>query len=121
MSLKSTLGLDGFDLLIHVGITSMLMIAVGSASNDPETPVLISLVVAASLGLLAWRRARALRKGVVTGSGEYQLERVAELEQRMADLEVQQGRLLELEERLDFTERLLTQQRERDAARLPGS
>jgi hypothetical protein len=35
-------------------------------------------------------------------------------------MEAAVGRVYELEERLDFTERLLTQVREREAARLPG-
>lgn len=40
-----------------------------------------------------------------------------ELRRRVSELEQQQGRLLELEERLDFAERLLAQSRE--PARLP--
>lgn len=40
-----------------------------------------------------------------------------DLRSRMADLEQQQGRVHELEERIDFTERLLAQQREQ--SRLP--
>jgi hypothetical protein len=121
VSLKSTLGLDWFDLAIHVGVTITLMIVADSASTGPGNEGVISMVVATSLVVLAWRRARAIRKGVVTGSGEYQAERVVDLEHRVADLEAQQGRMIDLEERLDFTERLLTQQRERDAARLPGA
>jgi len=39
-------------------------------------------------------------------------ERVQELEARVADLEAAQGRMLELEERVDFAERMLSQQRE---------
>ena len=41
-----------------------------------------------------------------------------DLRQRVLELEGQQARMLELEERLDFTERLLTRQRERDAGKL---
>ncbi len=36
-------------------------------------------------------------------------ERLAELEQRLGDLEAGQSRVAELEERLDFTERMLAQ------------
>lgn len=43
-------------------------------------------------------------------------ERVAELERRVGDLEAGQQRMAELEERLDFAERLLAKQR--DAERL---
>jgi hypothetical protein len=39
-------------------------------------------------------------------------ERIFALEDRVAELEGQQGRMLELEERLDFAERMLTRQRE---------
>lgn len=41
---------------------------------------------------------------------------LAELRARVEELEAQQGRVLELEDRLDFAERLLA--RQRDAARL---
>ena len=43
-------------------------------------------------------------------SGEY----VVELEQRVAELESAQQRMYELEERVDFAERLLSQQRSPD-------
>lgn len=119
MSLKSSLGLDWFDLLIHVGITVMLMVVASTATSGGREEVPISLVVAGSLGLLAWRRQRAVRRGIVVASGEYQSERVAELEHRVAQLEAEQGRVLELEERLDFAERLLAQHREREVGRLP--
>ena len=39
-------------------------------------------------------------------------EHVQELEARVADLGAAQGRMLELEERVDFAERMLSQQRE---------
>ncbi len=46
------------------------------------------------------------------GAGDARLvEQVTQLQERMHDLEVQQARMLELEERLDFTERLLLQAR----------
>jgi hypothetical protein len=119
VSLKSSLGLDWFDLLIHAGITAMLMVVAGSAASGGGEEAGISLVVAGSLGLLAWRRARAVRRGLVAPSGEDRPEGMAELEHRVAQLEAEQGRVLELEERLEFAERLLTQQREREAGRLP--
>ncbi len=39
-------------------------------------------------------------------------EHVQELKPRVADLEAAQSRMLELEERVDFAERMLSQQRE---------
>ena len=43
--------------------------------------------------------------GVTTG--EMNAERVGELEHRLADMELAQARIAELEERLDFAERML--------------
>lgn len=120
--IKRALGLDWFDLAIHVGITGMVMIIVDSASNGPGGDGAIAAVVAVSLALLAWRRSRALRQMPPQSTGEVQAERLAQVEDRLAELEQVQARLLELEERLDFTERLLVQHREQgEAARLmPG-
>lgn len=120
--IKRWLGIDGFDLLIQVGITGMVMIIVDSASTGPGSEGAIAAVVACSLGLLAWRRNRALKHMPPQSSGEYQAERLAVLEDRIAELEQGQSRVLELEERLEFTERMLVKVREQaDAARLmPG-
>jgi hypothetical protein len=112
MSLKSSLGLDWFDLLIQVGITGMFMVVADSATQGQGSDALIAMVVASSLGLLAWRRARALRRGDLTPSGSYPADRIAELEHRVGELEARESRVLELEERLDFAERLLAQQRD---------
>ncbi len=105
------LGLDWFDLLLHVGITFALTVVAGSvATEQPEA--LIGAVVAGSLGVLGWRRKRALQQAPAETTGEVQAERLFALEDRLAELEAQQARMLELEERLDFAERLLAQQRE---------
>jgi hypothetical protein len=117
MNFRRHLGIDGIDFLIHAGITAMLMVIADSASTGPGSDGAIAGVVAVSLGLLAWRRSRALKR-IGTDTGEVQFDRMNELENRVAELEIQQGRVLELEERLDFTERLLTQQR--DAVRQLG-
>jgi hypothetical protein len=69
------------------------------------------------LGPLAQALARRLegRAAGDPGTGR----ELTELQVRVRELEAQQGRVLELEERLDFTERLLAQQR--DATRIgPG-
>jgi len=107
MSLRQTLGMDWVDLLIHIGITGALMGVVGVSSGPEE---LYPFLTGLSLLVLGVRRAIALRgmarRGLV--SGEMAAERIAELEQRMAELESSaQGRIMELEERLDFTERML--------------
>lgn len=109
---RKHLGLDGFDLTIHVAVTMMLMV-MASMSNGPEE--MYPLITGASLVVLGIRRALVLRRDVRPGltTGEMAAERIAELEQRVAAME---ERLLELEaertqleERVDFAERLLSQ------------
>ena len=110
MSLKSAIGLDGFDLTIHGLITMALMVAiVPQLGGGEEALVGGSIILAGSLVVLAIRRSLLLRRQRRTGvtTGEMAAERIAELEQRVGDLEAAHGRLAELEERLDFTERLL--------------
>lgn len=84
------IGLDWFDLLVHAGITFALAVVATSAMRNQEE-FGIGVVVAGSLAVLAWRRARALRNAPALTTGEAQLERVAELEDRVADLEARQG------------------------------
>jgi hypothetical protein len=119
--IKRALGLDWFDLTIHAGITAMVMVVIATAARGPDADGPMAAVVGISMGVLAWRRSRALKTLPPETTGEIQAERIAVLEDRMAELEQVQGRVIELEERLDFTERLLVRQREQDAARLgPG-
>jgi hypothetical protein len=114
--IKRYLGVDLFDLVIQFGATVALAVVAGSMAS-PDEEVGIALVVAASFGLLAWRRARGLREQATTAPEGS--DRIAELEQRVAELEYGQTRVLDLEERMDFNERLLV--RQRDEARLaPG-
>ena len=105
---RERFGLDGIDLLIHAGVTATLLGFVG-VSNGPDElfPVLTGL----SLLVLGVRRSIALksleRRGL--GTGEMAAQRIEELEQRLAELEATQSRVGELEERLDFAERMLAQ------------
>jgi hypothetical protein len=104
--LRQVLGLDAIDLFIHIGVTLALMGFVGVSGGPEELyPVLSGL----SLLVLGVRRSLALRMAGRRGlsTGEMAAVRIAELDQRMAELEAAQGRVAELEERLDFTERLL--------------
>lgn len=112
MSLKSAIGLDWFDLAIHIGVTLLLAFVASSAATGGHDEVPIAAIFGGSLALLAWRRSRARRSLPPETTGEVQTERVFQLEDRVAELEVQQARFQELEERLDFAERLLAQQRE---------
>ena len=115
--IRQTFGMDGVDLLIHIGVTGALMGFVGVSGGPEELyPVLTGL----SLLVLGVRRSIALRMAERRGlsTGEMTAERIAELEQRMAELESAQTRVAELEERLDFAERLLA--RPSDQRVLPG-
>lgn len=106
--LRRNLGLDGFDLLIHVGVTCMLMAFI-AMSNGPEE--LFPVITGVSLLVLAGRRHFALKAGGSAGltTGEMAAERIAELEERVVQLESAQVEVAELAERLDFAERLLAQ------------
>lgn len=103
---RKNIGLDGFDLTIHIGVTMMLM-AMVAMSNGPEE--MLPLIAGSSLIVLGIRRSLALRRDERQGltSGEMAAERILELEQRVADLEAASVQVAELEERLDFAERLL--------------
>lgn len=115
MGLRQSLGMDGVELIIHLTATGFLagMLAemVGPSVEDP----VVLGVMAASTFLFAWRRNRALARAREAPASA---DEIADLQARVAELEQVQGRVLELEERLDFTERLLVQQREADVSRL---
>jgi len=111
VSVKSVFGLDGFDLSVHVAVTGILLFWVIVTNNRMDAMIGSSMVGTGSLVLLAVRRRLALRRRGVAGltTGEMVGERLVELEGRLADLEAAQARVVELEERLDFAERLLAQ------------
>jgi hypothetical protein len=112
---KRWLGIDGVDLAIQAGVTICLA-ALMTAVGDVHTVKPALFFGAVSLGILAIRREVAKYRGELRSSevsGSYSLD----LEQRVADLETAQHRVFELEERLDFAERLLSQQRQPE--RLP--
>lgn len=112
---RRPLGLDSIDLAIQGGITVAIATAMAVGIDQWEDAVVaVGLTSAASLGLLALRRWWVLRKW---RSEPVAQELVEHLEARLTELESVQTRLSDLEERLDFTERMLAQQREPD--RLP--
>ncbi|HEV8356340.1 MAG TPA: hypothetical protein VGQ17_06170 [Gemmatimonadales bacterium] len=105
---RERFGIDGVDLLIQGALTGLLMASLRASGGPSEVAPMIA---AASLLVLGVRRYFALRSGGRRGltTGEMAAERLAELEQRMADLEAAHARVAELEERLDFAERMLAQ------------
>lgn len=111
MSLKSIFGLDGVELGIHVLVTAIVLGFVATFNRPDEARAFAAVTLVTSLVLLSIRRGLALRrietKGLTTG--EMAAERLAELEERIAEVEAGQARIAELEERLDFAERLLAQ------------
>lgn len=66
--------------------------------------------------LLCWPLVRAFARRL-EGRGGADRAELDELRQRVADLELQQARMAELEERVDFAERLLAQRTEPSAVR----
>lgn len=121
MSFKSVVGLDAVDVVIHVGITALLVGGLlTTAHGGDEAAMIGTTVTTASLVVFAVRRALALRRQARSQltTGEVAAERIHGLEQRVAELESAQVRVYELEERLDFAERLLA--READGRKLPA-
>jgi hypothetical protein len=109
-------GLDWFEVVAQVAVTIAVGVALDSMFPGSAGDVTISLWVAASVVVLGIRRKRAL---MAEAAGPADSARLGQLEDRVAELEAQHGRIYELEERLDFAERLLSQQR--DMPRLPGA
>lgn len=107
--IRRWLGIDGIDFLIQAGIT--MCVAVMSVElAGPNEEVMVGGVFAASLAILAWRRNRARERGEL-GPAAGQTTLTAAVEERLLELDGLQQRVYELEERLDFAERMLAQAR----------
>ena len=122
MSIKSIFGLDGFELGIHVLVTAIVLGFTATFNRPNEALFFFSATAASSLVLLSIRRRLALRKAETRGltTGEMAAERLAEMEERIAELEAGQARMAELEERLDFAERMLARQKDSERSAPPG-
>jgi hypothetical protein len=77
----------------------------GTTDANWAAPLAVYLVGATGLHLLRRLRSGGERTGLTTG--EMHAERLAEAEARLDQLEVAHARIIELEERLEFAERLL--------------
>lgn len=119
MSIKSTFGLDGFELGIHVLVTAIVLGFAATFNRPDEARAFAAVTLVTSLVLLSIRRGLALRRTETRGltAGEMAAERLAELEERVAEVEAGQARIAELEERLDFAERLLARPPELESER----
>lgn len=106
------IGLDPFDLGLQAVITGVLLFWIGATNSPRDAVVLMSMTGVSSLVFLGIRRGLALRRQE-RSELPAAAERLAELEQRVAELELDRARVVELEERLDFTERLLASHGER--------
>jgi hypothetical protein len=111
MSIRSIFGIDAFELIVHTAVTVILIAWVNATNSGQDVAIFSSMIGIGSLVVLSVRRRLALRRGRPAGltTGEMAAERLAELEQRMAELEAAQAQVAELAERLDFAERLLAQ------------
>lgn len=91
--------------------------------SEPSEVFLITLTVVGGV-FLGWKllvplvNAIARRLEGSAGSNGATQSELADLRARLQEIESQQGRMMELEERVDFAERMLAQQR--DAVRLPA-
>jgi hypothetical protein len=82
---------------------------------DPPAMVLMALGFFAAVALITWPLVRAIARRIEGKAGRPDPALVAELDElrsRVTELEQQQVRFHEIEERLDFAERLLARQRE---------
>lgn len=113
--IRKTVGLDGVDIVIQAGVTMFAMIMAGTQPG-PNPEALVAGVGAISLVILGIRRHLALKRGprgaLGETTGEVIIDRLAELDAKLGEVDALNYRVHELEERLDFAERLLAQARE---------
>ena len=110
-AIKRMFGLDGVEITIHAGVTFCLMVLADMASNSHNGEG-VAMVGAVSLVVFGIRRQYALTHLPLASTGEVAAAQMADLEARLGELDQLQFRVQELEERLDFAERLLAQARE---------
>jgi len=91
-------------------------------TQPPAVTLMMALGFFAACAVVLFPLMRALGRrleGRPAGPDPAVRNELDQLRHRMDEIEMLQGRILELEERVDFTERLLAQRRE--AERLPGA
>ena len=113
-----------YDWIIVTALWTTLSIVVGVVLGEgvaEEVGVLVGFGLGVGApGYLYVRRLIRLARGEIApglSTGQMEAERIADLEQRVAELEGLATRMMEVEERMDFTERLLATQKD---PRLPA-
>lgn len=89
-------------------------------SLPPQVVVLVLLALIAGTTIVLWPLVRAIARRIEGRGGKetaHLQDEIDQLRERVAELEATQTSMAELEERLDFAERLLT--RSRESAGLP--
>lgn len=105
---KRAFGVDLFDTVVHLGITFALLVLVDENTHRGEPMVAIGI---ASATIFSVRRYFGLKRLRDLGAGNAEtttgVHRRLDTDSRLAELEGLYGRVADLEERLDFTERML--------------
>ncbi len=109
--------MDAWAVGIHAFITICAAVAFSEAAGSADD-VVVPLTLAGSAVLFEWRRRKALREQGPVGltSGEAAAHRLADVEDRVAEIDTLHARIMELEERVDFSERLLARADQRQVA-----
>ena len=112
--MRKWLGISGVDFVIQAAVTICVIgMFVGSPGGPGRDEMVTFGVTGLSVLVLAIRRHLALRRGELgETTGEAAGRQIAELDLRVGELEAAQLRVMELEERVDFAERLLTRRPE---------
>ena len=104
MSWRSVLGLDGVEFVIFWAVSIMVSLTLGVLADSPEFTFLLLAVAGVAYAVLRRRALRNLPDQVTGQLGNL----VAQLQDdQQASAEYFERKIAELEERLDFTERLL--------------
>jgi hypothetical protein len=114
--IQDLFGLDGKDITIHVGVSVVVAVIVGGAGGEfgYDGELVATILLAASAVLLVGRVfiGRSKHREIPTAEGQAEL---VDLDDRLYQLEQERARLHELEERVDFAERMLVSEREKRA------
>jgi hypothetical protein len=114
--IREIFGLDGKDITIHVGLTVVVAVIAGGAGGEfnYDGDAVAMVILAASTAALGLRMFLGRRNRPATPAPRGQ-EVLQDLDDRLYELEQERARLHELEERVDFAERMLVSEREKRA------